>query len=100
MKADLGSIGVTASFAASLLGCVFLVFGLIRRRPVIVASGHRFVPIVTGGAVLAVGAMQWALVSRDYSLAYVVNNNARSTPLLYTVAGMWGALKARSCCGA
>ncbi len=93
MKADLGSIGVTASFAASLLGCVFLVFGLIRRRPVIVASGHRFVPIVMGGAVLAAGSMQWALISRDYSLAYVANNNARSTPLLYTVAGMWGALE-------
>ena len=93
MKADIGSIGVTAAFAASLLGFAFLVFGLIRRRPVIVASGHRFVPIVAGGAVLAVGAMQWALISRDYSLAYVANNNARSTPLLYTVAGMWGALE-------
>ncbi len=93
MKADVGSVGVTAAFAASLLGFAFLLFGLIRRRPVIVASGHRFVPIVLGGSVVAVGAMQWALVSRDYSLTYVVNNNARSTPLLYTVAGMWGALE-------
>jgi cytochrome c-type biogenesis protein CcmF len=93
MKADLGSIGVTAAFAASLLGCLFLVFGLIRNKPVIVASGHRFVPIVIGGAVVAVGAMQWALISHDYSLTYVAANNARSTPLLYTVAGMWAALE-------
>ncbi len=93
MRADLGSIGVTTAFAASLLGCLFLVFGLVRGKPVIVASGHRFVPIVTAGAVLSVVAMQWALLSHDYSLAYVAANNARSTPLLYTIAGMWAALE-------
>ena len=93
MKADIGSIGVTAAFVASLLGCVFLVIGSMRRRPVIVATGHRFVPIVFGGAVLSVLAMQWALNTHDFSLQYVANNNARSTPRLYTIAGMWAALE-------
>ncbi|HEV7534531.1 MAG TPA: heme lyase CcmF/NrfE family subunit, partial [Acidimicrobiia bacterium] len=36
---------------------------------------------------------EWALVTHDFSLAYVVRNHSRSTPLLYTVAALWGALE-------
>ena len=38
------------------------------------------------GAVVAAGAMEWALVTHDFSLAYVVRNHARSTPLLTSTA--------------
>ena len=46
-----------------------------------------------GGAVLAVFAMQRALETRDYSLAYVQQVGSRSTPGLYNVAAMWSALE-------
>ena len=93
MKAALGGIGVVAAFAAALLGALTMAFGLVRKRPFLVASGYRYVPIVAIGAVMSVGAMQWALISNDFSLSYVANHMDRQTPLLYTIAGMWGALE-------
>ena len=43
-------------------------------------------------AVAAVGVMEWALITHDFSLQYVAENNARSTPLLFTITGLWAAL--------
>jgi len=34
-----------------------------------------------------------ALVARDFSIAYVAQVGSRDTPLLYTVASLWGALE-------
>ena len=44
-------------------------------------------------AVAAVGVMEWALLSHDFSLRYVAENNARGTPLLFTITGLWAALE-------
>jgi cytochrome c-type biogenesis protein CcmF len=41
----------------------------------------------------AVGVMQYALVTHNFSLAYVAENNATFTPLLYSITGMWSALE-------
>ena len=43
--------------------------------------------------VAAVFAMEWALLSHDFSIAYVVRNHQRATPVLYTIASLWGALE-------
>ncbi len=37
--------------------------------------------------------MEWALISHDFSLRYVAENNATGTPLLYTITGLWAALE-------
>ena len=37
--------------------------------------------------------MEWALISHDFSIRYVAENNARSTPLLFTITGLWAALE-------
>jgi len=42
--------------------------------------------------VVAVAAMQRALVTHDFSLTYVADNNSRTTPLIYSITGMWSAL--------
>ena len=44
------------------------------------------------GAVLATVAMERALITHDFSVAYVAANSSRQTPLLYTITGMWSAL--------
>ncbi len=119
VNAALGSAGVMLGFTASVLGVLTLAAGLRQRRratsgppPVLapVASGHRrvggaktgvellwlgrsFAWLVLGGAVLATVAMEMALVGHDFSLQYVADNGSRSTPLLYTVASLWGALE-------
>ena len=93
MSAAIGSIGVVAAFVASLMGALTMGYGLVRKRAAMVETGHRFVPIVAVGVVMAVAAMQWALNTHDFSVKYVAEHMDRQTPLLYTIAGMWGALE-------
>ena len=45
------------------------------------------------GVAGAVGVMQFALVTHNFSLLYVEQNNATFTPLLYSITGMWSALE-------
>jgi cytochrome c-type biogenesis protein CcmF len=44
------------------------------------------------GAVLATIAMEHALVTHDFSLVFVAENNSTVTPLLYSITGLWSAL--------
>ena len=55
-------------------------------------DGRLFAPVLLLGAVLATVAMERALVTHDFSLVYVADNNARATPLLYSITGLWSAL--------
>src|SRR4051812_17939204 len=78
---------------AAVLGVVTIAVGIRRRDGRIMATGRQFVFMVLLGALVAAGAMEWALVTHDFSIAYVVRNHSRATPLLYTVAALWGALE-------
>lgn len=93
MKAALGIGAVALGFSAALVGIGALGAGIRRRNPTLLAAGRRCVLCVLTGALLAAGVMEWALLSHDFSLAYVAGNNSRATPVLYTVAGLWGALE-------
>jgi cytochrome c-type biogenesis protein CcmF len=93
VKAALGVAGVTLGFTAALIGIIVLAIGLRRRDERILASGRRYVFLVMAGALLAAGAMEWALISHDFTLSYVATNGSRSTPLLYTISSLWGALQ-------
>ena len=46
-----------------------------------------------GASLVALAALEFALVSHDFSIEYVVDNHARATPLLFTVASAWAALE-------
>ena len=45
------------------------------------------------GAVLAVAAMERALITRDFTVQYVADNGSSRTPALYNVATLWAALE-------
>ncbi|HUI03106.1 MAG TPA: heme lyase CcmF/NrfE family subunit [Acidimicrobiales bacterium] len=92
MNAALGHSGVLLGLAASVVGAGVIVYGLWRRRPDIARTGRVYAWLLLAGAVLATVAMERALVTHDFSVAFVAANNSRATPLLYTVTGMWSAL--------
>ena len=92
MNGTLGHTGVLLGFAAAVVGIVVLVVGLVRGRPGQLRGGRLYAPIILLGGVVAVVAMQRALVTHDFSLTYVADNNSRSTPLIYSITGMWSAL--------
>ena len=92
MNGTLGHTGVLLGFAAALVGIVVLLVGLVRRRPGGLRAGRFYAPLILLGGIVAVVAMQRALITHDFSLTYVADNNSRSTPLLYSITGMWSAL--------
>ena len=93
MKASLGVLALALGATGAALGIVVLGLGLRRRDEKLLRLGQRYTVVILVAAVLAVVAMEWALVSHDFSLRYVAENNARSTPLLFTITGLWAALE-------
>jgi cytochrome c-type biogenesis protein CcmF len=89
MLALLGSAGV----AAALVGSVLLVIrGIGQARG---GEGQVRGParLVLAGAIVAMAAMEIALLSDDFSLAYVANHHATTTPFPFDVATAWAALE-------
>lgn len=93
MNAALGTAGVALGLAASLLGAATLGLGLRRGDARLLRGGQRYVWLVLAGGLLAAVAMETALIGHDFSLQYVAQNNSRSTPLLFSITGMWSALE-------
>ena len=92
MNAALGHAGVLLSLVASLVGVAVIGYGLARGRADTARAGRMYAGLVLLGAVVGTVAMERALVTHDFSLAFVAANNSRSTPLLYSITGMWSAL--------
>jgi cytochrome c-type biogenesis protein CcmF len=93
VKASLGVLALALGASSAALGIVVLARGLSRRDEQLMALGRRFVFGVLIAAVLAVGVMEWALLSHDFSIKYVAENNALGTPVLFTITGLWAALE-------
>ncbi len=92
MNGTFGHIGVLLGFAAAVIGVVVLALGLRQGRSAALGRGLLYAPLVLLGGLIAVGSMEHALLTHDFSLAYVAANNSRSTPWLYSITGLWSAL--------
>src|SRR3954447_19923875 len=93
MNAALGIAGVSLGLGGSLLGIITVVTGLVRHQRQLIRMGRVYVGVVLFGALLAFAAMERALITRDFSLAYVAEVGSRSTPALFNFAALWGALE-------
>jgi cytochrome c-type biogenesis protein CcmF len=96
MNAALGRLGVWLGLIAALGGVVVVAVALFRRarnRPADARlDGRLLAPVLLLGALLATAAMEHALITHDFSLVFVADNNAKTTPLLYSITGLWSAL--------
>jgi cytochrome c-type biogenesis protein CcmF len=93
VNSTLGTGGVVLGLAASILGVLTLGYGLARKRPSLLPIGRTYAFMTLAGAVVAVVAMQRALITRDFTVDYVSKVGSRSTSGLFTVASMWSALE-------
>ena len=93
LKAQLGTAAVSVGFTAAVGGVAALALGLRRHDRRLLRLGRHATVYVLVAAVAAAAVMEWALFTHDFSLRYVADNGSRSTPLLYTVASLWGALE-------
>ncbi|MHB1986763.1 MAG: heme lyase CcmF/NrfE family subunit [Acidimicrobiales bacterium] len=93
MNAVLGQIGVALGLVSAAGGMAGLGLGLLLQRDSLLRAAPKAIFGVVIGVLLATFAMEHALLTHDFSLSYVANNNSRQTPLLYDITGMWSALQ-------
>ncbi|MGC8470764.1 MAG: heme lyase CcmF/NrfE family subunit [Acidimicrobiales bacterium] len=114
LPAAFGAAGLWLAFVGAIAGGVVCAAELVRRWRAGAARGRvelagtssiapganrpdRFdarllAPVVLLGAAVSVGAMEFALITHDFHIVYVADNNAKATPLLYSITGLWSAL--------
>ncbi|MFZ5853788.1 MAG: heme lyase CcmF/NrfE family subunit [Chloroflexota bacterium] len=90
----IGLAGSAAS-AVGLLGAIVgILLGVRAARRGAWDERLTVVAWTTCGALVAANLlMVGALVGHDFSISYVAQVGSRSTPLLYTIASLWGALE-------
>ncbi len=93
VNSALGRAGLLLMLAASVFGAIVLISGVRRNDARLLRQGPTYAWIALGGIVLAVVMMQRALVTRDFSMAYIQQVGSADTPLLYNIAAMWSALE-------
>jgi cytochrome c-type biogenesis protein CcmF len=92
MNIALGESGLVLGLLGAVAGAVVLVVGLRTERPSLLRGGDSYIWLVMVGAVVATFAMQRALITHDFTLVYVDNNDSTFTPLVYRVTAMWSDL--------
>jgi cytochrome c-type biogenesis protein CcmF len=92
MNTVLGETGDLLALASAAVGIVVVAVGLLRHRPELLRTGRLYAGLMLLGAVMATVALEHALITHDFALAYVADNNSLQTPLLYSITGMWSSL--------
>jgi cytochrome c-type biogenesis protein CcmF len=86
----LGRAFIYAASAAFVIGVLGQVLSLLRGRR---AWPVAFATVGFASLLGAVAVMQFSLITHDFSLRYVAENNATFTPFIYSVTGMWSDLE-------
>ena len=93
MNSTLGHLGAITGLLAAIAGAITVIAGIKLKRPDLVRQSSTYTILLVAGSLLAVFAMERALITSDFSLQYVATNHSTSTPLLFTIASMWAALE-------
>jgi cytochrome c-type biogenesis protein CcmF len=93
VNAALGTGGILLGLASALGGIVTLAVGLRQRKGQLLVLGRSYALMCLLGAVVAVLAMERALITRDFTVEYVAQNGSSATPALFNVATLWAALE-------
>jgi cytochrome c-type biogenesis protein CcmF len=91
--ADLGVGALRAALPLAIWGIGAAAYAASKRDGRALASARWSALITFILVVIAALAMVGALVTHDFSIAYVARNNALETPLFFTVISLWAALE-------
>jgi cytochrome c-type biogenesis protein CcmF len=89
----LGTGSLLLALVCAVGGLGVLVLGRHREGAGGLIWGYRAAIGALAGVTFAVVSMETALVGFDFSIRYVAANINRATPLLFRIAGLWGALE-------
>ena len=80
VNAALGRAGLLLMLAACVIGALTVLVGVRRGDQRLLRQGARYAWMALGGIVLAVVMMQRALITRDFSMAYIQQVGSADTP--------------------
>jgi len=89
----IGHSALIVGFAAALFGAMALASATMLKNPRLVRTVQSYVALALISAVLAVIVMERALITRDWTLAYVQKVGSNDTPALYNITALWSALE-------
>ncbi len=93
LTAQLGRAFLLVGFLAAFFGAFAAAVGARRGDVKTLRLIPRFVVLAVAMAVAAFSVMEWAMITRDFSLLYVQKVGSYSTPTLYNFAAVWSALE-------
>ncbi len=93
MDIAVGRTGILLGVVAASFGVLTLLYSIFKDSEFARRQGRYFLVLSAGGLVASTAAMEQALISHNFSLEYVVQNNSKETPLLFSITGMWSALE-------
>ena len=93
MTSLIGHSALLVALGVAIYAAAALLLGARLRNPRLAESGARAVVVHFALVTLVFLALEYALVSSDFSLRYVAQNSARAYALWYKIAGLWAALE-------
>ena len=93
MNTDLGTVFVALGLASALLAVCNQFYALISKKLVLLSRVKIPVLIMLVAAIGQVAVMERALITRDFTVAYVAQHGSTRTPPLVNVATLWSALE-------
>jgi len=89
----LGHSALIIGLAASVFGAGALATATLMKDQRLVRAVQGYVWVALIGALLAAGVMERALITRDWSVAYVQKVGSPDTPALFNFTALWSALE-------
>ena len=90
MTAEIGHFALLLALMIALAQAIVPLVGAQGRDPRLMALAQPAAFAQFGFVALAFGALTWAFVVSDFTVAAVVQNSHSAKPLLYKFAGVWG----------
>jgi cytochrome c-type biogenesis protein CcmF len=88
----LGTVALAVTLLFSVLGLGLSALATLLRDRRYLEAARRFASLSLVGALTAFGALEWALLTNDFSVAYVAENHSVKDPLWVTLVTPWAAL--------
>lgn len=89
----LGRAALVVGLVAAVFGMFAAISGTRNGDAKVMRLVPRFAVLAFAGALGAFAAMEWALITRDFSLEYVQRVGSRATPALYNFTAIWSSLE-------
>ncbi len=93
VSSSIGRAFLLVGIIGSLFGALASISSARSRDRTVARLIPRFAILIFAAAVGAFATMEYAMITRDFSMAYVQKVGSTATPALYNFAAVWSALE-------